>query len=240
MRVTLKVILAIAWFGSVSQGCYKLARDNEADDNEVAASDTFLESPDCRFEGFDEAISYTPSAEPFSITIADFSGDGRPDILPGENRDDGTTMCEMLVNTQNGSFKKSALSEAGDCRFADAAVADFNGDDLLDLAGKNRIDLFDSIDDAGEITIDFGIGDGLFATEFLVFPTPQKGGMPIAGDFDGDGLSDLAFAGNDYISTSNDGLRMFEPANFTVSVFLNEGDESFTEPVRYENLYPWQ
>jgi hypothetical protein len=54
-----------------------------------------------------------------------------------------------------------------------------------------------------------------------------------AGDFNGDGRPDLAFAGYDRVQRPS-----WQRGNFTLSVFLNTGDGTFAEPLSYSNTCP--
>jgi hypothetical protein len=93
------------------------------------------------------------------------------------------------------------------------AVADFNGDGVLDLAVANR----GTPPDGGSVSVLLGLGDGTFGAERRF----GVGGVAVSvavGDFNGDGLLDLAVA--NYASN-------------TVSVLLGLGDGTFAAERRF-------
>jgi hypothetical protein len=89
--------------------------------------------------------------------------------------------------------------------------------------------------DGGAIGIDLGTATGSFAPQLVTFPTQRTTGWLAAGDFNGDGRPDLAFAGFDYIETGGPGLPVAEPADTVLNVYLNAGDGTFGPPVAYAN-----
>jgi len=139
-------------------------------------------------------------ADPVSIAMGDFNGDGIPDLATLDSND--STMTVLLGNG-DGSFTIMSSSNVGSFPQS-IAVGDFNGDGILDLA----------ISDSGSrnLTILLGNGDGTFT--FKSSPLAGNGPTFIAvGDFNGDGIPDLATAEND------DG---------TVKVLLGNGDGTFS------------
>jgi hypothetical protein len=86
------------------------------------------------------------------------------------------------------------------------AVADFNGDGILDLAIVNQL---------RTVTILLGNGDGTFtATAESPSNVSQDSGFIVTADFNGDGIPDLAFT---------------NPGRSTVTVLLGNGDGTFRE-----------
>ena len=83
------------------------------------------------------------------------------------------------------------------------AVADFNGDSIIDLAVANEA--------SNDLSVLFGRGDGSFKSE-VRYPTGEAPVSICAGDVDGNGSKDLV--------VSNSGSNTF-------SVFLNNGDGTF-------------
>jgi N-acetylneuraminic acid mutarotase len=146
------------------------------------------------------------------IAVGDFNGDGIPDLVVanyGNNASISNTLTVLLGNG-DGTFTVLAASPKTGNGPVAIAVGDFNGDGILDLAVA-------CID--GSITILLGNGDGTFT------PAPSlKAGGSINGpagsiaaaDFNGDGKMDLA------VTDYNDN---------TVSIFLGNGDGTFTTAV---------
>ena len=109
-----------------------------------------------------------------NITIGDFNGDGKPDLLINSSREG----IDVLLNTGGGSFGEP-IRVSSDWVFGPLAAADFNGDGKLDLV------LPDASRVIGRILL--GRGDGTFSP-----PQEIPGvGRAVAGDFNNDGKVDL-------------------------------------------------
>jgi hypothetical protein len=125
-----------------------------------------------------------------SITTADLNGDGKPDILVS---DIGNGVYVLLGNG-DGTFGAPSVYNPGSGAWA-ALVEDFNGDGKPDLAVIN----YGSYNPS-RLALLAGNGDGTFQTavfypvadSFYVAPFWEAA----AGDFNGDGKPDLAFASN--------------------------------------------
>ena len=141
---------------------------------------------------------------PVSIAVADFNGDGKPDLAVANNGDDNVA---VFLGRGNGQFTAAAGSPFAVGSLPMAVVAgDLNGDGRPDLAVAN----FGS----GVVTILAGTGSG-----FTGIPYPPYGGSGAValaiGDFDGDGRRDLAVANllsNDVEILLQSGNAVFSPA----------------------------
>jgi hypothetical protein len=121
----------------------------------------------------------------FDTAVGDMNGDGVPDVAVA----DLSSTVSMLLGNGDGTFRTGLTFAVGTFPYA-LAIADFNGDGKRDLAvacaGATEID-------PGNISVLLGNGDGTFqpAQPFAAGITPVS---IVAGDFNGDGVPDLATA----------------------------------------------
>ena len=141
---------------------------------------------------------------PYSVAVADFNNDGNPDlIIANENGYNAT----ILLGSGAGGFTSPAGSPfaAGLGPFS-VVVGDFNGDGFPDFATANEY--------GGNVTVMLGNGAGGFSaatgSPFAVGSSPVS---LVVGDFNGDGIPDLA--------TANSGSN-------NVTVLLGNGSGGFT------------
>jgi hypothetical protein len=155
---------------------------------------------------FKTTINYAVAGLPISLTVADFNGDGKSDLVVGTGNTGtgnfsvllGTGVSGLSTATNYFIFDPSQLPVVGDL-----AVGDFNGDGKTDLVaagnatqataqaflvalGSGSSSLFSSIN--------LNISGGTFnlPPDFsTIYPTSVA-----IGDFNGDGKSDLALTTN--------------------------------------------
>ena len=118
---------------------------------------------------------------PNSIAIGDFNGDGIPDLAMANYAG-----VSAILGTGSGTFitdQASPFPAVGSP--ASIVAADFNGDGIIDLAAVSP--------GANSVTVLLGDGTGAFVAE-QVSPYPVAGGpyALVTGDFNGDGMADLA------------------------------------------------
>jgi hypothetical protein len=160
---------------------------------------------------FQNAPTYAAGSEPSSVAVGDFNGDGTLDLAVADNAY-GSTNVRVLLGNGDGTFQTAVSYPAGsNPEFV--AVGDFNGDSILDLAVT---DLGDSHGNGAGVSVLLGNGDGSFQAARL-FPTTYSAGSVAVGDFNGDGVLDLAVTahGANVVSQSS------------VNVFLGNGDGTF-------------
>jgi hypothetical protein len=150
---------------------------------------------------FQPAVNYAAGSGPTSVAVGDFNGDGKQDLAVANYYSSGVS---VLLGKGDGSFLPAVNYTVGAYPIS-VAVGDFNGDGFLDLALANQ-----GINGAGSVSVLLGKGDGTF----LPAVTYAAGSYPnsvAVGDFNGDGVPDLAVAG----------------LGGAVRVFLGKGDGTF-------------
>jgi hypothetical protein len=113
------------------------------------------------------------------VIVADFNGDGRPDVAVSDSYNN---WISILLGTSNGGFVAKSTYATGANPTA-LVAADFNGDKKLDLAVVNA--------NSGTISILLGNGDGTFQSR-TDYPVGDNPVGIVAADFNGDGNIDLA------------------------------------------------
>jgi hypothetical protein len=100
------------------------------------------------------SVNYPLSTSPEAVVVADFNGDGHPDIAVANS---GSGNVSVLVNNGDGTFKPAAYYDAGMANPTSIDVADFNNDGIQDLAVWNLSNPVGS-----KLSILLGNGDGTF------------------------------------------------------------------------------
>jgi hypothetical protein len=157
--------------------------------------------------GFGNALVTNASGMPALSVVADFNGDGFPDVATA-NAAFGPSTVAVFLGKANGEFESPVSYSTG--YFTSGIVTgDFNNDGIVDLLAMSQ---------DGTIALFLGNGDGTFQAPI----TDTIGGLPVAivvGDFNRDGILD--FATIDYFAN-------------TTSISLGKGDGTFQSPVPYD------
>ena len=152
-----------------------------------------------------QTFSYTDSDYHRWISVGDFNGDGKPDIVV---TDLNSQNVSVFLGNGDGTFRPPVISNTN-LNVASVTVGDFNGDGKLDIAVS---------DDVSIVAVLWGNGDGSFQAP-LVIPEVFPAALSLAvGDFNADGVLDLAVANQ----TSD-----------SVSVLLGNGDGTFQAASTY-------
>ncbi len=150
-----------------------------------------------------KSAKYAVGAGPVSIVVADFNGDGKPDIATA-NRDASTV--SILINNGDGTFRKHVDYATGNYPLQ-VVVGDFNNDGKADLAVAN--------DNDQSISILLGNGDGTFRPRIDTVVSTSGGVFSLSAyDLDNDGKLDLVVG----------------PADVSL---LGNGDGTFQAPVSF-------
>ena len=151
---------------------------------------TFVTPQTAETESQGDVAGTLPDAASDMVT-GDFNGDGRLDIVAPEQGS-----IQIFLGNGDGTFDtpKTIESFGSGTTFDGLVSGDFHGDGNLDLAVLVTLP-----DDDGEIQVFLGNGDGTFGkaiiTDLGSFPTtafPVSNPSLVAGDFNGDNLTDLA------------------------------------------------
>jgi hypothetical protein len=166
----------------------------------------------------------TVQTSALALTVGDFNLDGNPDLAitnSGDGVGDTFNTVTILTGSANGTFAMGATLTVGDFP-DDIATSDFNGDGYPDLAVANS--------DDGTVSVLLGNGNGTFQTQ-EVYNIPVSNSEPAGtvalpsalkvGDFNGDGIPDLAVA------------SFVDGVNDTVSLFYGTASGVFEPAVNY-------
>ncbi|PYR59278.1 MAG: hypothetical protein DMF85_08215, partial [Acidobacteria bacterium] len=169
---------------------------------------------------FPAAASYATGRDPESVVVADFNRDGKLDVATANA---GSNTVSVLLGNGNGTFQ-NPVSFAANRGPTSVALGDFNRDGIVDLVVTNygTADYYNDTFVLSTVSVLLGNGDGSFQAPMAFEAGPGPNEVAV-GDFNGDGIQDLAVA--DYGPGSTRGT--------TVSVLLGNGDGTFRAPVAY-------
>ena len=181
-----------AWIAAADfngDGRLDMVRANLGLDDLVTGDDdiqVLLAQEDGSFE-----LLFTPVSRPAGVNsqaaaVGDFNGDGKLDLATANSAE----YVSILAGLGDGTFE-APQNYPIDAPFASGiATADFNGDGKLDLVTTN------SGHGGGQRTVSLllGAGDGTFGGPQVFSVGGPQPIIPVVGDFNGDGLPDIAMA----------------------------------------------
>jgi hypothetical protein len=156
----------------------------------------------------------TGGTSPTFVAVGDFNGDGNLDLVVFNSPTVLTGSLAVLLGKGDGTFQPAVVYAAGS-GVESVAIGDFNGDGKLDLAFGVQ----------NALNVLLGNGDGTFqpaVTSALNVGATSTGTVSLAvGDFNGDGVADLAVVINNVHAV---GILL---------VALGNGDGTFQPGVGY-------
>ncbi len=170
--------------------------------------------------GFNPRTTYNVGFEPYALAVGDLNGDGKLDaVLPVQSSSSGTwNQISVLLGNGDGTFQPAIPISVG-LNIVAVAIGDFNGDGIPDLALADAGDHFDT---GASIDILIGNGNGTFSLGENPFTNTGSPSSIVVGDFNADGIEDIAIATQAFGDTDDD-----------VAVFFGNGDGSFQDPYYY-------
>ncbi|MBA3915677.1 MAG: VCBS repeat-containing protein [Acidobacteriales bacterium] len=153
--------------------------------------------------------SVSVKAYPVAIATGDFNKDGAQDVAAVCSQQLCGLGIEVLMGHGDGTFASPVLYATGDRPDDAIAVADFNQDGNLDIAAPDFLD--------SNVTVLLGNGDGTFRPPILSAGLDSVTNLS-AGDFNNDGVVDLALAGS-------------EGDVGCLTILLGNGDGTFRPPL---------
>jgi hypothetical protein len=167
---------------------------------------------------FQAPVSYAVGVFPGAVVLGDFRGNGTLDLAVANTDSPATSTLSVLRGNGDGTFQ-SAHNYAAGAMPLGLVVEDFTGDGVPDLA----------VSGWGGTRVLAGNGDGTFQTTSFSYVTGTTSSfnaysVAAVGDFNCDGLPDLAIVGNQRVfiltndGSRNGGPRVTDSARFTGTV----------------------
>ncbi len=163
-----------------------------------------------------DPMSFVAGTYPVGLTVADFNGDGTPDIGVADRgiRGDNDGALGVLIGNDDATFQ-SVVNEPTPSNFGLNTIAsgDFNGDGKLDVVTSDP--------SADVVDVLLGTGDSAFQKPIRAFNDNTSDDLAgnVVADFNGDGKPDLVAA---------DGLGTLPGNNVNLFTYLGNGDGTFT------------
>jgi hypothetical protein len=176
--------------------------------NEVSNNLTVL--PGVATGYFGTPRHYLTSGGPTDVAVADFTGDGRPDLLSADAASIGQHNLTLMPNRGSGLFQNPSSANLGHYG-SRVALADLNGDGLLDAAVAGE-----GPSGGGELSVLLGLGDGHFGPARAWGTSGLGPGWIVARDLTGDARPEILvthYGNSTFAVYTNDGQGGFPTRN---------------------------
>jgi hypothetical protein len=132
---------------------------------------------------FQNAVLYGPTYAT-GLILADMNGDGKTDVVVNQGGVFYGGLFSVVLGNGDGTFKAPFIYDAGGGYNYLPSVADVNGDHILDVV----------VPSSSGVGVFLGNGDGTLQSP-LIFSTDNQSQWITVSDLNGDGIPDIAFAG---------------------------------------------
>jgi hypothetical protein len=165
------------------------------------------------------SLAFPAGDGPSQVVIADVNNDGKPDLIVSDALDNTVS---VLLGNGDGTFQSPRQYSIGAMNTKDA-VTSFSelhtfqrGLAVADLTGNGTMDIVVTNPTSGDVSVLLGNGDGTFKPQerFDAGPAPNS---IVVGDFNGDGIPDLA------VLSASAGYS-------TLAILIGPGDGTFLPP----------
>ena len=167
--------------------------------------------------GSKSSSTISTTAENPAFAVGDFNGDGIPDLaVLFDGSFGGSGSIQIFLGNGDGTFTSVTSTYTTGISPGGILVGDFNHDGNADLAimysggGQN----------AAGVTLLLGNGDGTFQSAAGISNVNYPNSL-LTGDFNGDGVPDLAFASITVNASTN-------TYTYSITAYLSNGDGSFS------------
>ncbi|MGA9040271.1 MAG: Ig-like domain repeat protein [Terriglobales bacterium] len=161
-----------------------------------------------------------------SIAVADVNGDGKLDLVVGNqclsSADCSSGAVTVLLGKSDGTFQSAQAFSSGGYSANSVVVADVNGDGIPDLLVADKCLTSDCFEN-GQVAVLFGNGDGTFQPAQIYDSGSTTAHSLLAADVNGDGKLDLIVSNSD-----------------SVGVLLGNGDGTFQDALYTPASYGYQ